>query len=75
MVGEHPDRLELLVVEQVGLVDHDDGGAAAFGVFGGQGVGGLRGQGGGVEARDLPEGGRRCGAACRGPRRTGWAGR
>ena len=47
---EHPDRFELLVVEQVGLVDDHDGGAAAFGVFGGQRVGGLGGEGGGVES-------------------------
>ena len=41
MVGEHPDGFHLGVVEQVGLVDDQDGGAAAFGVFSGQGVGGL----------------------------------
>ena len=46
VVGEHPDRFELVVVEQVRLVDHHDGGAAAFGVFDGQRVGGLRDQGG-----------------------------
>src|SRR6266498_3784145 len=39
------------------FVEDHDRGAAAFGVFGGQRVGGLRGEGGGVEAGDLPEGG------------------
>ena len=38
-------------------VDDHDGGAAPLGVFGGQRVGGLRGEGGGVEAGDLTEGG------------------
>src|SRR6478735_10618915 len=56
MIRHHPDRFQLLVVQQVRLVDHHDGGAAAFGVFGGEGVGGLRGEGGGVEAGDLAEG-------------------
>jgi hypothetical protein len=37
------------VVEQVGLVDDQDGGAAAFGLFDGQGVGGLGGEGGVVD--------------------------
>ena len=41
MVGEHPDRFQLVVVEQVGFVDDQDGGAAAFGLFAGEGVGGL----------------------------------
>ena len=41
VVGEHADAFELVVVEQVGLVDDQDGGAAAFVVFGGEGVGGL----------------------------------
>ena len=55
MVGQHADGFQLGVVEQVRLVDDHDRGAAAFGVFGGQGVGGLRDEGGGVEAGDLPE--------------------
>ena len=46
VVGEHADRFELGVVEQVGFVDDEDGGAAAFGVLGGEGVGGLGDQGG-----------------------------
>ena len=46
MVGQHPDGLELGVIEQVRLVEHEHGGAAAFDLFGGQGVGGLRDQGG-----------------------------
>ena len=45
---------ELVVVEQVGFVDDDDGGAAAFGVFGGERVDGLRDEGGVVGQRDLP---------------------
>ena len=40
MVGEHPDRFQLLVVQKVRFVDHDDGGAAPFGVFRGQRIGG-----------------------------------
>ena len=56
MIRHHPDRFQLLVVQQVRFVDHDDGGAAAFGVFGGESVGGLRGEGGGVEAGDLAQG-------------------
>ena len=30
VVGQHADRFELGVIEQVGLVDHEDGSAAAF---------------------------------------------
>jgi hypothetical protein len=45
------------VVEEVGFVDDEDGGAAAFGLFGGEGVGGL-GDEGGVVDQGLPaEGG------------------
>ena len=75
MVGEQADGLELVVIEQVGLVDDDDGGAAALGVFGGERVGGLRepgwrgGSGAGRRGR------RRCGGGCRAPRRSGRAGR
>ena len=47
----------MVVVEQVRFVDDQDGGAAAFGVFGGEGVGGLGDEGGGVEAGDPAEGG------------------
>ena len=43
--------------QQVGFVDHHDGDASALGVFGGERVGGLRGQGG-VMGQGLPaEGG------------------
>jgi hypothetical protein len=48
VVGEHADGFELAVVEQVGLVDDQDGGAAAFGGLAGQDVVGLGGQGGGA---------------------------
>jgi hypothetical protein len=54
VVGEHPDRLELGVVEEVGLVDDQDRGAAAFGLFDGQCVGGL-GDEGGVMDEGLPD--------------------
>ena len=57
MVGEHADAFELGVVEQVGFVDDQDGGAAAFGVLGGEGVGGLGDEGGGVGAGWPAEGG------------------
>ena len=55
MVGQHADRLQLGVVEEVGFVDHDDGGAAAFDLFDGEGVDGLRDQGGVVGQRPRPE--------------------
>ena len=45
------------VVEQVGFVDDEDGGAAAFGLFDREGVDGLRDEGGVVGQRSLPEGG------------------
>ena len=57
MVGEHPDRLQLRVVEQVRLVEHQDGGAAAFGLLGGQSVGGLGNEGGVVYQGVPAEGG------------------
>jgi hypothetical protein len=53
VVGQQPDGFELLVVEQVGFLD-EHGVAAAFGVFGGQRLGGL-GEGGGVELRGVAE--------------------
>ena len=53
MIRQHPDRFQLLVVQQVRFVARDNRGAPAFGVFGGEGVGGLRDHGGGVEAGDL----------------------
>ena len=57
MIGQHPDRLQLGVVEQVGFVDHDDGGAAAFDLLDRERVNGLRDQGGVVGQRPVPEGG------------------
>ena len=54
VVGEHADGLELGVVEQVGFVDDQDGGAAAFGVLGGEQRRRPGGQGGGVDAAGLP---------------------
>jgi hypothetical protein len=46
VVGQHADRLELGVIEQVCFVNDQQGGAAAFGLFGGQQVRGLGYQGG-----------------------------
>jgi hypothetical protein len=43
VVGEHPDGLQLVVIEQVG-VDDQDGDTAPLGVLGGRRVGGLRDQ-------------------------------
>jgi hypothetical protein len=54
-VGEHAHRLELRGVEQVRLVDDEDDLAAPLGRFGGERVGGLRDQGGVVEAGWLAE--------------------
>ena len=53
MVGEHPDRLQLGVLEQVRLVDHQDGCSAPLGLLDGQRAGGLRDQGG-VMDQGLP---------------------
>jgi hypothetical protein len=47
VVGKHADAFELVVVERVAFVDDQSGGAAAFGVLGGQRVGGLGDEGGG----------------------------
>jgi hypothetical protein len=57
VIGEHADRLELGVVEQVGFVDDQDRCAAAFDLLDGQRVDGLRDQGGVVGQRALSEGG------------------
>jgi hypothetical protein len=46
VVGEHAHGFELVVLEEVGFVDDQDGGAAAFGLLGGEQAGGLGGQGG-----------------------------
>ena len=57
VVGEHAYRLELVVVEEVGLVDDQDRGAAAFGGLTGQHVPGLDGEGGGAVDGLAAEGG------------------
>jgi len=57
VVGQHPDRLQLLMIEQMRLVDDEHGGAAAFGLVDREGVDGLRDEGGVVGQRSLPEGG------------------
>jgi hypothetical protein len=54
-VGEQPQFLELVGVEQVRLVDDEYDGAAAFVFLGGQRVGGLRDERGLVEPRDAAE--------------------
>ncbi|HZD15328.1 MAG TPA: hypothetical protein VE196_09430, partial [Pseudonocardiaceae bacterium] len=46
MVGQHADRFQLGVIEQVRFVQDQHGGPATFGLFGGQQVRGLRDQGG-----------------------------
>jgi hypothetical protein len=56
VVGEHAHALKLVVGEQVRFIDDEDGGAAAFGVLDGQRVGGLRDEGGVVEARGATQG-------------------
>ena len=62
-------------VEQVGFVDDEDGGAAAFVFLGGEQVGGLRDEGGLVEAGDAAEGGDDARGGGRGRRRRGCRGR
>ena len=47
--GQHPDRFELVVGQQVSLVDQQDRQPASLGELGGQVLGGLRDQGGVVE--------------------------
>ena len=56
-VGQHPDGFQLLVGEQVGFVEDQDGGAAAFFAFGGEGFAGLGGQPGAEVGGGLAEGG------------------
>jgi hypothetical protein len=55
VVGQHPDRLELGMVEQMGFVDDDDRGAAAFDLLDRERVDGLRDQGGVVVQRSSAE--------------------
>jgi hypothetical protein len=57
VVGEHADRLELGVIEQVGFVDDHDRGAAAFDLLDGECVDGLWDQGGVMGQRSVSEGG------------------
>src|SRR6185437_16351678 len=57
VVGEHPYRLELLVVEEVGLVDDQDGGPSSLGGLAGQDVPGLGGEGGSAVDGPPAEGG------------------
>ena len=47
--GQQAQLLELLGVEEVGLVDHQHHPLAPLGLLGGQGIGGLRDEGGLVE--------------------------
>jgi hypothetical protein len=70
VVGHQPDGLELLVVQQVGLVDDQDGGASSFGVLAGQDVPGLDGQGGGAVDRAPAQRGDRGGEDA--PHPGGW---
>src|SRR4029077_19026365 len=51
VVGQHPDGLELVVGQQVGFVQDEDGGAAALVAFGGERAGGLGDQPGGQVGR------------------------
>src|SRR6478752_7375344 len=57
MAGEHPDGFHLFVLEQVALVDDQDGCSSSLCLFPGEGVGGLGDEGGGVEAGHSAEGG------------------
>jgi hypothetical protein len=45
VIRQEPQRFQLVVAEEVGLLDDQDGGASALGLFGGERVGGLRSQG------------------------------
>ena len=73
VVGQHPDGLELLVAQQVGFVDDEDGGAAAFVAFGGEDGGGLGGEPE-PDGRGPPKAAT-IARAGRGRRSWGWAGR
>ena len=55
--GQHPDRLQLVMGQQVRLIDQQDRQPASLGELGGQVLGGLRDQGGVVEAGNPAEGG------------------
>jgi hypothetical protein len=57
VVGEHAHGLKLVGLEEVGFVDDQDGGAAAFGVLGGQRAGGLGGERGGAVGGPAAEAG------------------
>src|SRR5262249_971335 len=56
-VGQHAQGLELVGGQQVGFVEDQDGDTASFGVFGGEGLGGLWEQGAGVEAGRVAQAG------------------
>jgi hypothetical protein len=53
LVGEHPDGFQLLVGEQVGFVEHEDGCASAFLPFCEKGFAGLGDQPGPEMGRGL----------------------
>lgn len=55
VVAEHAQVLELVGLEEVTLFDHDEHPAPAFGLSGGEGLGGLRDQAGTVETRGAAE--------------------
>jgi hypothetical protein len=57
VVREHPDGLELLVVQEMGLVDDQDRCPASFGGLAGQDIPGLDGEGGGAVDGAAAEGG------------------
>ena len=54
--GQHPDRFQLVVGQQVRLVDQQDRQPASLGELGGQVPGGLRDQGGVVDAGHAAQG-------------------
>ena len=54
--GQHPDRLQLVVGQQVRLVDQQDRQPASLGELGGQVPGGLRDEGGVMDAGHAAQG-------------------
>ena len=54
--GQHPDRLQLVVGQQVSLVDQQDRQPASLGELGGQVPGGLRDEGGVMDAGHAAQG-------------------
>ena len=55
MIRQHAHSLQLIVVEQMRLVDHEDGHSASLCVLGGERVGGLRDEGGLLALGDAAE--------------------